>query len=1035
MKIIDVRLTLYALLSSIESDMRRLIRLYVLPHKSGLNFILDKSLRERVVDRYKREHPERKPETDSADVLEYFDFGDTYQVLRQNSDVVPDKISQELKKCAQEFADLANIRNRVFHSRPLIAGDFQKVYGFVSDIASASGIEWPATISMFTRLAGDPSCVLEFSIPSFASRETVIFNNLPAPEFDDTGFVGRTDDAHEVKKLLLGPHTVVSIIGEGGVGKTALMLKVAYDLLEMGESCPFQAILWSSAKTTVLTATGIENIRNALSDAPAIAHDIASAVGAQSTDMKGHLEEIISFMQEIKTLLVLDNVETILNEEIREFLKEALQYGKIAITSRVGLGELEYRWPLQPMKKREAEALFREHARIRNMPDLQKMKQGRLDNILDQLHYNPLAIKWFVTSVQSGKTIDEVIAAKDDLLQYCMSNVFSQLDESGQHILQVALAARRHTSEAELIYYTEKSAIEVRKAINQLLATSFMTRVSRKKGSAEETVYVVNDFAKTYLLKQHAPPKRMVEDVQKKRNHLWGSVESGKRIARADEFAINALEPTNPSEKAVCPKLEEALALSRHGSFAEALMRVDEAKAILAEYFEVYRVSAFIKSMNEDLIGAENDYKLALDLASENPRLLYFFAGFLALQMNDPAAALPYAEKAYALRPESLDTAILLARCSGYSGDLERALEMLNYLSDSETVGTGKHRRVITTLLMDFYRRKAEESRMIRKDYLEAIKSAQTGLNVFDGAVRAGVVDDRIIKALVKLFDEYASAIEHVDNEGDRNIYLMTLRQHQDFIAQGNRRDLLSLLPQETAYPEVRESLGYRDGTVIERYDNRLYAFIEAPNGERYFFHRNEIAQHEEWDALKAGITVRFRVGEDSKGQIAVDVSRAKGIHRLSTNQHEGRIVEYYADRPFAFIETGSGIRRFFHRTALLKNTRWDDLENGVPVVFRDGENDQGVCAVDVEVVSEVAMPGYRAPRLFGRIVEYYSDRPFAFIQCATGKRFYFHREATMRGNDFRRLRNGTYVMFDVGANKQGECAAKVELYNLSTGH
>ncbi|TOA71109.1 hypothetical protein, partial [Vibrio parahaemolyticus] len=62
-------------------------------------------------------------------------------------------------------------------------------------------------------------------------------------------------------------------VGEGGVGKTALALKVAYELLE-DESSPFDAIVWVTSKTTQITVNEISDIKSAISDSLGILTEI-----------------------------------------------------------------------------------------------------------------------------------------------------------------------------------------------------------------------------------------------------------------------------------------------------------------------------------------------------------------------------------------------------------------------------------------------------------------------------------------------------------------------------------------------------------------------------------------------------------------------------------------------------------------------------------------------------------------------------------------------------------------------------------------
>jgi LuxR family transcriptional regulator, glucitol operon activator len=44
---------------------------------------------------------------------------------------------------------------------------------------------------------------------------------------------------------------VLTVVGEGAIGKTALSVKCLYDLIDDAE-CPYEAVLWSSLKTEML---------------------------------------------------------------------------------------------------------------------------------------------------------------------------------------------------------------------------------------------------------------------------------------------------------------------------------------------------------------------------------------------------------------------------------------------------------------------------------------------------------------------------------------------------------------------------------------------------------------------------------------------------------------------------------------------------------------------------------------------------------------------------------------------------------------
>lgn len=76
-----------------------------------------------------------------------------------------------------------------------------------------------------------------------------MLNNLPRVEYDDTGFVPRPKLEADLKKKILGRHPVVTVLGEGGNGKSALTLQTAYRLLNSDDH-NFDAIIWVTAKAS-----------------------------------------------------------------------------------------------------------------------------------------------------------------------------------------------------------------------------------------------------------------------------------------------------------------------------------------------------------------------------------------------------------------------------------------------------------------------------------------------------------------------------------------------------------------------------------------------------------------------------------------------------------------------------------------------------------------------------------------------------------------------------------------------------------------
>jgi cold shock CspA family protein len=460
----------------------------------------------------------------------------------------------------------------------------------------------------------------------------------------------------------------------------------------------------------------------------------------------------------------------------------------------------------------------------------------------------------------------------------------------------------------------------------------------------------------------------------------------------------------------------------------------------LAHYFEIYRVSAFIRANNDDLLGAEGDYKTALDLEPDNTRLLFFYAGFLVRYMQDAPLALPYAEKAFSLRPDSVETATLYARCIGYAGDYPKALELLHHLLTSENTSSVKNKKVITTLIIGFHQRHSEDERSIKKDYQRAITTVQKGLNTFNIAVREGYVDDRLLQELGNLFNEYRNVIEQVNDSAEKEIYRTAVREHSEYLVQAGRAYLTEDPSIRATQPHTNtDTQDIRIGKAVERFPDRQYAYVECHRGERFFFHLTNLQVPEEWESLHNESLVRFEVGSNLKGACAINVRVLDRLdhaeeeltgHAKTGNVQSGTITEYYPSRPYAFIKSTNGNRYYFHRTTVARGVAWNDLADGAPVSFVLGRKDNKSCAMEVVIIQQLPSEDGNTVICVGKVVEYYSERTYAFLQCSDGSRYFFHKSNMKEPLEWKTIRNGLFASFTPGTNTAGVCATEVSILN-----
>lgn len=145
---------------------------------------------------------------------------------------------------------------------------------------------------------------------------------------DVSTFYGRTDELEILQHWILADHCrSISILGMGGIGKTALSVKLAEEIApeaaeivpeneeiaaeagaaEKGAGHPFHFILWR----TLRNAPPIESI---LADWIRVLSQDQIEESDLPPDVAGRVSQLMEYLRSHRCLIVLDNVETILQE-------------------------------------------------------------------------------------------------------------------------------------------------------------------------------------------------------------------------------------------------------------------------------------------------------------------------------------------------------------------------------------------------------------------------------------------------------------------------------------------------------------------------------------------------------------------------------------------------------------------------------------------------------------------------------------------------------------------------------------------------
>lgn len=289
--------------------------------------------------------------------------------------------------------------------------------------------------------------IIEKEKDNSPKSEIKIQHNLPNTDYGQ--FIGREDEIARIHRILRpyphSQHSLVTIDGIGGIGKSTLALEIAHHYLRNYESIPqaerFDAIIWVSAKETVLTSQGIQKRPQAFRTLEDIY--IAIAITLQRQDItKASIDDRVEIVRNAlsmqRILLVIDNLETVDDEKVITFLMELPAPTKAIVTTRQRV-DVAYPIRLKGMEKKEAELLIQQECEKRNY-EITESDSQRLYKYTGGV---PLAIVWSIAQISSGYSAENVLRrlgdAQGDIARFCFEEVVHKI-ESDKPAFQILTA-------------------------------------------------------------------------------------------------------------------------------------------------------------------------------------------------------------------------------------------------------------------------------------------------------------------------------------------------------------------------------------------------------------------------------------------------------------------------------------------------------------------------------------------------------------------------------------------------------------------
>lgn len=297
-----------------------------------------------------------------------------------------------------------------------------------------------AIVEKKTLPAGD---ILALPAPS----RPKVYHNLPQPDYGH--FVGREKELAQVANILRpyphSQHSLVTIDGIGGIGKSALALEVAHRYLRNFNRIPpeerFEAIIWTSAKQSILTAEGIVPRRQVLRTLNDIYSAIAVALQRDDitrTRSEEQAEVVGNTLTRQRTLIIVDNLETVDDEAVMAFLRELPAPTKAIVTTRHRI-DVAYPVRLVGMPWEDAQVLIANECEKKGVV----LTDDDVHRLYDRTGGVPLAIVWSIAQMGVGYGVETALMrlgqTTGNIARFCFEEALERIRGKSAYKLLLAL--------------------------------------------------------------------------------------------------------------------------------------------------------------------------------------------------------------------------------------------------------------------------------------------------------------------------------------------------------------------------------------------------------------------------------------------------------------------------------------------------------------------------------------------------------------------------------------------------------------------
>jgi LuxR family glucitol operon transcriptional activator len=695
----------YTIISRFELEMRKFISNklecgYANPFDGIPSGIVDKA-KARFYDMDENDCNSLLNESDFPDLSEIFLFKNNFKDWAPYNLVKGDLTSN--------MSSLYNLRCKIAHVKGNFSAlDLDSLVESSSTLASKIFDKDNDFSILINKIVDDPNTYTIRMPDSFTkeNNEYLILNNLPTPDYEhDGGFVGREDDKKQITKLLLSSKfPVITLTGAGGVGKTSLALKVVDELL-LSTNNKFEAVVWLSAKENMLSANGIVDIEPSLKNYDEMLSIILDVLGfheeANSINISDKEESINTVLGVVSSiLLIVDNLETVTDERITNFIIEAPENIKFLITSRKGIGQIERRHEIIQLKEIEAVYLFRQIAKDKQQNGLLRLDDKTIKNYVNKVSCYPLAIKWLVGQIARGKDINRVIdsihESTSDISKFCFDQIFNDLSRECKQVLYSLSCLDESPSAGVLEFIVGIEHERFEDAIEELILVSLLIPEQYKNERNEiARKFSILTLTRSYI-KQHLSRQPDLKSlIDSKINKVQSTIAETEKARREYRYSLNNIGASTDEEKIAAIYLQTASQKYQLNKYEASVEDYKSAINIAPRFAPIYRNWAVMESQEGHLVEAEKLIEKATSLNSADPQIWLIWGNILKRAQNGQGAVEKYS-KAYDIAPEDNIILNAIGQAKSKVGEYKEANDLLSKALEINAAEYSRKHDIIT---------------------------------------------------------------------------------------------------------------------------------------------------------------------------------------------------------------------------------------------------------------------------------------------------------------------------------------------------